>query len=251
MARPRLAAGTSLTALAVDEDLAAGDLLEPGDHPQQRGLSAAGRADEDDELAVLDVEVDAVDDLDRAEALDDAAELEARHHATSLRRFGQPAGVERMVAADRQLHRRRRCAPNDRRRSEARARGAHRRSRPAAAPPSVSALCRRRNWPALRSGAGGDLRDRRVDRLLPLRVGGDEAPGRRAGIVGAAVALRRQPLEAEAQARHVLLRAERDRERGEASRRPFRAPRRRNPPSRSGSRASPCAQRRCATGPRT
>ena len=71
--------------LAVDEDLAAGDLLEPGDHPQQRRLAAARRADEDDELAVLDVKVDAVDDLDRAEALDDAAKVEARHQATSRR----------------------------------------------------------------------------------------------------------------------------------------------------------------------
>ena len=62
---------------------------------------------------------------------------------------------------------------------------------------------------------GGNLRDGRVDRLLAFRIGGDEAPGRRARIVGAAVALRRQPLEAEAQPRHVLLRAERDGKSGE------------------------------------
>jgi hypothetical protein len=41
-----------------DGDLAAGDLLEPGDHAQQRGLAAARRADQHDELAVLDVEAD-------------------------------------------------------------------------------------------------------------------------------------------------------------------------------------------------
>ena len=41
----------------------AGDVLEPGDHAQQRGLAAAGRADQHDELAVGDLDVDAVDDL--------------------------------------------------------------------------------------------------------------------------------------------------------------------------------------------
>ena len=51
-------------ALAVDQQLAAGDRLEPGDHAQQRRLAAARGADEDGELAGIDVEVDAVDDLD-------------------------------------------------------------------------------------------------------------------------------------------------------------------------------------------
>ena len=51
--------------LAADGDLAAADVLEPGDHPEQRRFSAAGRADEDDEFAVLDVDVGAMDDLDR------------------------------------------------------------------------------------------------------------------------------------------------------------------------------------------
>ena len=68
-----MAAATSLTGSPSMIDLAGRDRLQPGDHPEQRGLAAAGRADEDDELAVLDVKVDAVDDLDGAEALDDAA----------------------------------------------------------------------------------------------------------------------------------------------------------------------------------
>ena len=38
----------------VDADLAGGRILEPGDHAQRRGLAAAGRPDEHDELAVLD-----------------------------------------------------------------------------------------------------------------------------------------------------------------------------------------------------
>ena len=50
--------------LAGDLQLAAGDLLEAGDRAQQRRLAAAGRADEDDELARLDVEIDAVQDVD-------------------------------------------------------------------------------------------------------------------------------------------------------------------------------------------
>ena len=60
--------------LAADGDLAAADVLQPGDHPEQRRLSAARRADEDDELAVGDVEVGAMDDLEGAEALDDIFE---------------------------------------------------------------------------------------------------------------------------------------------------------------------------------
>ena len=43
-----------------DEDGALVDLLEPGEHPQRGRLAAARRADEDHELAVLDVEVEVV-----------------------------------------------------------------------------------------------------------------------------------------------------------------------------------------------
>ena len=51
---------------AVDRDPALGDLLEPGDHAQERRLAAAGGADEDDELAVLDLEAHVVDGGDPA-----------------------------------------------------------------------------------------------------------------------------------------------------------------------------------------
>ena len=71
-----------VAALAVDVDLAGADLLEAGDHPQQRGLAAAGRADEDGEGAVVDREVDAVDHFERLEALPDVPEFDRRHHAT-------------------------------------------------------------------------------------------------------------------------------------------------------------------------
>ncbi len=51
---------------AVDPDLARRDVLEPGDHAQQRALATTRRAHKDDELAVGDFEVDAVHDGDIA-----------------------------------------------------------------------------------------------------------------------------------------------------------------------------------------
>jgi hypothetical protein len=51
-------------------DISVGDLLEPGDHPEQCRFPASGRTDEDDELAVPDLQIDAVDDLGGAEPLD-------------------------------------------------------------------------------------------------------------------------------------------------------------------------------------
>ena len=50
--------------LAADLNDAAADLLEPGDHAQRRRLAAAGRADQRDEFAVGDLEVDAVHHLE-------------------------------------------------------------------------------------------------------------------------------------------------------------------------------------------
>ena len=41
---------------AVDADLARGDRLQPGDGVEQRGLAAAGRADQHQEAALLDLE---------------------------------------------------------------------------------------------------------------------------------------------------------------------------------------------------
>ena len=54
-----------------DADRARGGFLQPRDHPQQRGFAAARGADEDAELAILDLEVNPVDHLHVAEALDD------------------------------------------------------------------------------------------------------------------------------------------------------------------------------------
>ena len=59
--RPFLASPRPLRAGLV-VDLAAADLLEPRDHAQQRRLAAPRGADQHRELAVGDVDVDAVSD---------------------------------------------------------------------------------------------------------------------------------------------------------------------------------------------
>ena len=64
---------------AADRDLARRDVLQAGDHAQQRALAAARGADEDDELAVGDVEVDAVHDRDLAIRLADPVETDPGH----------------------------------------------------------------------------------------------------------------------------------------------------------------------------
>ena len=65
-------AATSLTR-AVDGDVARGDRLEPGYHPQQRGLAAARRPDEHHEFAVLDGERYVLHGLDAAVLLADTS----------------------------------------------------------------------------------------------------------------------------------------------------------------------------------
>ena len=63
--------------------VAGGDAFKPADHAQQGRLSAAGRADEDDELAGGDVQVDALDDVDRPEALAHAVQANVAHPLTA------------------------------------------------------------------------------------------------------------------------------------------------------------------------
>jgi hypothetical protein len=67
----------------VDRDRAGVDLLEPGEHPQQRRLAAARRADQHHELAVRDVERNAVDDFRASKSLLDVAERDGRHGAVT------------------------------------------------------------------------------------------------------------------------------------------------------------------------
>ena len=65
--------------LPVDQEIALGDALEPRDHAQERRLAAAGGADEDHELLVVHVEIDALDDLGGAVGLARAAQRQFSH----------------------------------------------------------------------------------------------------------------------------------------------------------------------------
>jgi hypothetical protein len=68
---------------AVEEALAGGDALEPGDHAQQRRLAAARRAEQRGERALVDREADVVDRRHDAVALGHAPELDMRRRAVS------------------------------------------------------------------------------------------------------------------------------------------------------------------------
>src|SRR6266702_1552197 len=62
-----------------DRDRSRGDVLEPGEHPQQGRLAATGGADAYDELAILDRNRDAVQNLKITERLSHVANLYRRH----------------------------------------------------------------------------------------------------------------------------------------------------------------------------
>ena len=89
---------------AVDVDLAVGGILQPGDDLQERALAAARRPEQDEELARLDIEVDALQGgVTAAVALRHAHQLDRsggwRRPASSavrslLQRSGQRAGEE-------------------------------------------------------------------------------------------------------------------------------------------------------------
>ena len=64
---------------AVDQDVAAGDVLQAREHAQQRALAATRGADEHDELAVGDVEAQAVQHLDLAVGLANVAKGDGCH----------------------------------------------------------------------------------------------------------------------------------------------------------------------------
>ena len=81
MAMPRFDGGTSLTTSPPIFIVPLVMSSRPGDQAEERRLAAARRADEDDELALLDVEVDALDDVDVAKRLLDVGELNRGHVA--------------------------------------------------------------------------------------------------------------------------------------------------------------------------
>jgi hypothetical protein len=63
----------------VDGDAAAGDVFQPGEHAQQRRLAAARRPDQHHELAVGDVERDAVQDFGFSEVFFDFLKCDRSH----------------------------------------------------------------------------------------------------------------------------------------------------------------------------
>jgi hypothetical protein len=65
--------------VGIEVDLAAGRLDQAGDHPQRRGLAAAGRAEERDQLAVRDLQVERVHGHGRAVVLRDRCQPNGRH----------------------------------------------------------------------------------------------------------------------------------------------------------------------------
>ena len=64
---------------AVEEEIAGGNVFKAGDDAQQRGFTAAGRADEDGQLLIVDGEIDAAQDLGGAKAFADLVELHCGH----------------------------------------------------------------------------------------------------------------------------------------------------------------------------
>ena len=63
----------------VDADLAPGDRLEPRDGVKEGGLAAARRPHQDEESALLDREVDVLEDLDRPVVLVEVVDFEEGH----------------------------------------------------------------------------------------------------------------------------------------------------------------------------
>ena len=64
---------------SVDADIPGGRILEAGNHAQSGRLAAAGRPDEDDELAVFDGEVQVLDRLNGAERFIEIAQFDTCH----------------------------------------------------------------------------------------------------------------------------------------------------------------------------
>src|SRR6266508_1119331 len=88
---------------AADLDPALGNLFEPGDHPQSRGLAAPGGPDENHELMISNVEVQVLDDRDLVEPLGHVLEPDLRHQFLPCRVFAAPAfpGARVKMRADR------------------------------------------------------------------------------------------------------------------------------------------------------
>jgi hypothetical protein len=76
--------------VATDRDVAAGDLLEAGDHAKRRALAAARRPDQHDELLVRDVEVDTAHRQHLVILLDDLTQRYLSHLFPALNLWWRP-----------------------------------------------------------------------------------------------------------------------------------------------------------------
>ena len=72
----------AVDARSAELNLAAVRLGDAGDHAHHRGLAAARRSEQGDELALGDVEVETIDRDRRAERLAETVEADARHSAS-------------------------------------------------------------------------------------------------------------------------------------------------------------------------
>ena len=82
--------GKARDVAAADRQAAARNVFEARHHAQQRGLAAARWPDEDAELAVRNVEVDGIDDLNAAEALVHVLEPDVGHNRVPSSRHARP-----------------------------------------------------------------------------------------------------------------------------------------------------------------
>ena len=79
MAILRSAGGERVDEPLADVDVARGRAVEPGDHSQQSRLAAARGADQHDELAIVDAEIDVYEDARRAVVLVQLVDTQIRH----------------------------------------------------------------------------------------------------------------------------------------------------------------------------
>ena len=70
--------------LAIDEDVARVDILQPGNGAQRRGLAATGRPEEHHELPVLDRQIELSDDVNGTEVFLDVPEDDLGHEVTMI-----------------------------------------------------------------------------------------------------------------------------------------------------------------------
>ena len=93
-----LAGSNVINDLPVHFQLAAGDLFQPGDHPQSCSFAAAGRAKQDEALAFPDLEVQRFDDFCFAVGFTDIFKYDTVHNLSFDPRLHK--GIEYKFLAD-------------------------------------------------------------------------------------------------------------------------------------------------------